>query len=203
MVRDDFALVLATRQVSFTGRTAWGVQCVWKDPTGRDRKLSSLHCSMRDCRFRWRMVSFTALNTTLMFSVSTAVVKWWNRGLRGSFFTETNRSRVNFCTSARLWGSPGNCGKYHLIFVSWDWSCKRQSFSTDDLKPTSCDCSNDSSSLIALYHFGDENLCKAPGTPLPRQKNIPLAEFWGFCPDCVRPDEGTKVEQYRNSAYFE
>ena len=38
------------------------------------------HCSMMSLRFSCRMVSLTAWKTKRMFSVSTAVVKWWNSG---------------------------------------------------------------------------------------------------------------------------
>jgi len=76
--------------------------------------------SMRDSKFRCRIVSFTALKTTLIFSVSTAVVKWWNNGFLGSRLTETNISRIKFCTSFMECGSPVNCGKYKRTFVSCD-----------------------------------------------------------------------------------
>lgn len=38
------------------------------------------HCSMISLRFSCRMVSLTAWKTKRMFSVSTAVVKWWKSG---------------------------------------------------------------------------------------------------------------------------
>lgn len=70
------------------------------------------HASMSDSRFLWRIVSLTALNTTLIFSVSTAVVKWWNNGFLGSLFTLVNIAKMNAWTSAKLRGSPENWGKY-------------------------------------------------------------------------------------------
>lgn len=78
------------------------------------------YCSMSDCRLRWRIVSFTALKTTLMFSVSTAVVKWWKSGFLGSLFTDTNMSNMKLCTSFMECESPLNCGKYQWTSVSGD-----------------------------------------------------------------------------------
>jgi hypothetical protein len=48
----------------------------------------------------------------LIFSVSTAVVKWWNNGFLGSLFTLVNIAKMNAWTSAKLRGSPENWGKY-------------------------------------------------------------------------------------------
>lgn len=80
------------------------------------------HCSIRDSKFRCNIVSLTALNTTLIFSVSTAVVKWWNSGFRGSLFTALKKSSKKACTSKRLLSSPVNSGKYQRIFVSPDFN---------------------------------------------------------------------------------
>lgn len=88
----------------------------------RSERMNFCHCNIRDSRFRWRMVSLTALNTTLIFSVSTAVVKWWKRGLRGSRFTQRKNSTRNSCTSSSFLSFPENVGKNHLIFVSPDFS---------------------------------------------------------------------------------
>lgn len=80
----------------------------------------SFYWSMSDCKLRWRIVSLTALKTTLIFSVSTAVVKWWKSGFLGSLFTDTNMSRMKFCTSFMECESPLNCGKYQRTSVSGD-----------------------------------------------------------------------------------
>lgn len=37
----------------------------------------SIYCNISADKFLWRIVSFTELNTTCMFCVSTAFVKWW------------------------------------------------------------------------------------------------------------------------------
>lgn len=77
---------------------------------------------MSDCKFRRKMVSFTALNTTLMFSVSTAVVKWWNKGLRGSLLAFRKYSMRKSCTSIKLLSFPAKSGKNQRMFVSPDFS---------------------------------------------------------------------------------
>lgn len=51
------------------------------------------HCSMMSLRFSCRMVSLTAWKTKRMFSVSTAVVKWWKSG-----FPRFLLLRLNDCT---------------------------------------------------------------------------------------------------------
>lgn len=51
------------------------------------------HCSMISLRFSCRMVSLTAWKTKRMFSVSTAVVKWWKSG-----FPRFLLFRLNDCT---------------------------------------------------------------------------------------------------------
>lgn len=60
----------------------------------RSRRLQREgHCSMISLRFSCRMVSFTAWKTKRIFSVSTAVVKWWNSG-----FPRFLLLRLNDCT---------------------------------------------------------------------------------------------------------
>lgn len=51
------------------------------------------HCSMMSLRFSCRIVSLTAWNTKRMFSVSMAVVKWWNSGR-----LRLRRRRSKHCT---------------------------------------------------------------------------------------------------------
>lgn len=53
-----------------------------------------------------------------MFSVSTAVVKWWYRAFFGSLLTLINKYRINFWTSSIEWLLPLNWGKYQRISVS-------------------------------------------------------------------------------------
>ena len=76
--------------------------------------------SISDSKFLCNIVSLTALNTTFIFSVSTAVVKWWKSGFLGSLFTDINISSIKFCTSFMECESPANCGKYQRTFVSGD-----------------------------------------------------------------------------------
>lgn len=73
------------------------------------------YCSINDCKFRRNIVSLTALKTTLIFSVSTAVVKWWKSGLRTSFLTFLKKSNKNACTSVKFHGSPLNSSKMLLM----------------------------------------------------------------------------------------
>ena len=53
-----------------------------------------------------KIVSFTMLNTTLMFFVSVAVVKWRYSSWVRSCLTELNIWTRNFWTSPRSWGFP-------------------------------------------------------------------------------------------------
>lgn len=56
-------------------------------------RLVFSHCSIMSLRFSCRMVSLTAWKTKRMFSVSMAVVKWWNSGL-----LRLRRLRLKHCT---------------------------------------------------------------------------------------------------------
>lgn len=53
-----------------------------------------------------------------MFSVSTAVVKWWYNGFLGSLLTPENIATMNACTSCIECEFPANWGKYQRISVS-------------------------------------------------------------------------------------
>lgn len=78
----------------------------------------AFYWSISDSKLRCKMVSLTALKTTFMFSVSTAVVKWWNRGFLVSLLAETKKSSIKCWTSFIECGSPLNWGKNQRIFVS-------------------------------------------------------------------------------------
>lgn len=75
---------------------------------------------MRDSKFLCKIVSLTALKTYLIFSVSTAVVKWWNKGFFGSLLVDTKRFKIKSCTWTRSWLSPWNSGKKCRKSVSFD-----------------------------------------------------------------------------------
>ena len=75
------------------------------------------HCNIKLLILFCRIVSLVAEKTNLMFSVSTAVVKWWKSGRVLSFRRESNKQISNFWTSSRHLGSAdfGNWfGKYSL-----------------------------------------------------------------------------------------
>ena len=63
------------------------------------------------------MVSFTAWKTNFIFSVSMAVVKWWNSAFDLSRRLLSNMCSMNCCTSLSLWGFPSKFGKKSLMFV--------------------------------------------------------------------------------------
>lgn len=68
--------------------------------------------------FLCKIVSLVSAKTCLMFSVSMAVVKWWNMDLEASLVRLLNISTSNFLTSSNLRESEvdGNVsGKYSLI----------------------------------------------------------------------------------------
>ena len=71
-------------------------------------KKEHFHCNIRVSRFRWSIVSFTELKTTVIFSVSTAVVKCLKRGrlLLSWRLCSTNFWKIKFCTSCSSWGFP-------------------------------------------------------------------------------------------------
>ena len=68
------------------------------------------------------MVSFTAMKTYFIFSVSVAVVKWWNNALSLFLLTLSNISKRKDCTSLMSSGSPWKFGRY-------SWKFERASFS--------------------------------------------------------------------------
>ena len=68
------------------------------------------HWSIKDRRFSWSIVSLTSWKTSLMFSVSMAVVKWWKRGLARSLRRESKLCNRNAFTSSMLCGSPVKLG---------------------------------------------------------------------------------------------
>lgn len=78
----------------------------------------SNYCNINNCKFLFKIVSLTELKTTLMFSVSTAVVKWWYKDLPGVRLTSVNMVKINLCTSWIECEFPENCGKYQRISVS-------------------------------------------------------------------------------------
>ncbi len=69
-------------------------------------------------KFFRKMVSLTALKTALIFSVSTAVVKWWYSSFSLLRFTRSKKLTRNACTASKLCESPLNSGKYQLMSVS-------------------------------------------------------------------------------------
>lgn len=80
--------------------------------------IRTLHWSMSWLMLFCRIVSRVASNTNFMFSVSTAVVKWWKRAWERSFLRELKSSTSNFWTSSSLFGSArgGNwSGKWSLM----------------------------------------------------------------------------------------
>ena len=78
---------------------------------------SSRQWSIRSSIFLRKIVSFTAWNTKRMFSVSTAVVKWWKKGRVRSRRRELNNSNWNFWTASNDWLLPLNCGKNSWILT--------------------------------------------------------------------------------------
>lgn len=69
------------------------------------------HCSIISLRFSCRMVSFTAWKTKRMFSVSTAVVKWWKSG-----FPRFLLLRLNNCTR-NAWKKQRRKSLYVRVFT--------------------------------------------------------------------------------------
>lgn len=76
-------------------------------------------------RLFWSMVCLTAWNTKRMFSVSTAVVKWWKSGFVRHRLRESSRLSSKFCTSVNSCGLPRNCGKYDATFTSLIFNSSR------------------------------------------------------------------------------
>ncbi|KAF3853822.1 hypothetical protein F7725_014510, partial [Dissostichus mawsoni] len=67
-------------------------------------------------RLSCRMVSLTSRNTSLMFSVLMAVVKWWYRGFTvASRLLARKHSTMNAWTSGRLCSCPVYSGKSVLL----------------------------------------------------------------------------------------
>ena len=60
-----------------------------------------------------------------MFSVSIAVVKWWNNGFDLSRRRSSNNPNMKFCTSSKQWGSPSKSGKESLILIILTFSSRR------------------------------------------------------------------------------
>ena len=131
--------------------------------TTRDRleyiSIRYFYCNMRACRFCPRIMSLTAWNTKRMFSVSVAVVKWWNRALLRSRRRLSNICNRKSCTSLKLCGSPWKLGKYSLIEVRFTFSSSKsvlfkkritETFTKNLLFTIVSNISHDSTSLLVI-----------------------------------------------------
>ena len=80
---------------------------------------------MRDLRLSPSIVSRTAWKTNLMFSVSTAVVKWWNSGRVRTARRSSNSLSSNCWTSFRNFELPKNLGKKWLMSETSTFSASK------------------------------------------------------------------------------
>lgn len=83
------------------------------------------YCSIRDFKLSCNIVSFTAWNIKVMFSVSMAVVKWWKSGFVLSRLRSSKSPNMKFCTSCKQWGSPWKSLKVSLILTYLTFSANK------------------------------------------------------------------------------
>lgn len=83
------------------------------------------HWSINMLIFSCRIVSFTAWKTKFIFSVSTAVVKWWKSGLVRTILRSSKSANSNCWTCLRSCGLPANFGNVSFMLMRFTFSASR------------------------------------------------------------------------------